>query len=148
MTPVDACGVIVVNFFVLRATRLGAPHRRSPLHVPCVPCCVGGVWCGGFLLRLFSSGWRSDLELYSAGWKILRKSCNAGIWVQCALPIPLRPACNRPVPDPTFTVGAAFQLGTAPHFFVISLSSFHLLVSPSFFFLLRFHVIEIFGCCR
>ena len=43
---------------------------------------------------------------------------------------------QQSVPGPTFQLGAAFQLGTAPHFFVIRLSSFIFLsLRPFLYFL-------------
>ena len=55
----------------------------------------------------------------------------AGFW--CS--VPSRFHLRQPVPDPTFTVGATFQLGTTPLFVIILSSFISLSLRPFLYFL-------------
>ena len=127
-----------------------SPSCIPLLHVPCAPCCVChgchplGVVDVCCALSVSGNLWVGDRssELYSAGRKVLCQtpqvwegaSCDAECW--CS--VPSRFHLRQPVPDPTFTVGSAFQLGTAPHFFVFILSSFISLSLRPFLYFLGF----------
>ena len=124
----------------------------SPQHVPCTPWLrLSGLppaRCGGRLLRLVSFGQlvggrfghpnctqqvgRSCVRLRKFG-KARRVTLDFG--AVCPHDF-TAPHLRQPVPDPTFTVGATFQLGTAPHCFCDELHIYwFIFLSPPSFFL-------------
>ena len=105
--------------------------------------------CGGRLLRLVSFGQlvgrRSDLELHSAGRKVLCQtaqvwegmSCDAGFW--CSVPSRLYCAPHATVGSwSSVHTGCCLPVGHRSTFFCDQLFLLHLLVSPSFLYFLGF----------